>query len=158
MEIGNWNEVECTKCRSSLKGDTIFCCEICPFYMCFECCGRLPSDDCLRNPAGKAQQTRVKARHLFPPIGQETARARLTPAALAAAPVGAQKTMIAERLLPAVAQIEGSSAMRVTDMLLELDNSVLLQLLEDRDQLVEMIGDRKRYAIARTLASWTTFE
>ena len=150
--------IECTKCRSNMRDETIFCCEICPFYLCFECCSRLPSDDRLRNPAGKAQQTRIKARHLLPPIWQGVARSRLTPAALAAAPVGAQKPMIAEHLLPAVARIDGTDAAHMTSMLLELDNSELLQLLEDGDLLAERIAERRRYAIAQTLASWASFE
>merc|ERR1740130_1315288 len=55
--------------------------------------------------------------------------------ALAAAPPAVQKQMIGEKLYPAIARIQPELAGKVTGMMLEMDNSELLMLLESEQQL-----------------------
>lgn len=59
----------------------------------------------------------------------------LTPATLAAADEPMQKNMIGERLYPLIAQSQPDLAGKITGMLLEMDNSELLHLLESPDAL-----------------------
>merc|ERR1719329_1354872 len=55
--------------------------------------------------------------------------------ALAAAPPAVQKQMIGEKLYPAIAKIQPEMAGKVTGMMLEMDSSELLMLLESEEQL-----------------------
>merc|ERR1719345_250078 len=55
--------------------------------------------------------------------------------ALAAAPPAVQKQMIGEKLYPAIAKYNNTMAGKVTGMMLEMDNSELLMLLESEAQL-----------------------
>merc|ERR1719162_2820614 len=68
----------------------------------------------------------------------------LTAAALAAAPAGVQKQMLGEKLFPAVSRYQPELAGKITGMMLEMDNSELLMLLESDQQLkskvVEAMG------------------
>jgi len=66
---------------------------------------------------------------------QYDAQAPLTAAALAAAPMGVQKQMIGEKLFPLIARISPELAGKITGMMLEMDNSELLILLESEQQL-----------------------
>merc|ERR1719164_180067 len=59
----------------------------------------------------------------------------LTAAALAAAPPAVQKQMIGEKLYPAIARIQPELSGKITGMMLEIDNSELLMLLESDTQL-----------------------
>merc|ERR1719503_168539 len=54
---------------------------------------------------------------------------------LAAANPQVQKQMIGEKLYPLIAKIEPQMAGKVTGMMLEMDNSELLMLLESEQQL-----------------------
>eukprot|EP00615_Pteridomonas_danica_P006266 CAMPEP_0114356456 /NCGR_PEP_ID=MMETSP0101-20121206/20984_1 /TAXON_ID=38822 ORGANISM="Pteridomonas danica, Strain PT" /NCGR_SAMPLE_ID=MMETSP0101 /ASSEMBLY_ACC=CAM_ASM_000211 /LENGTH=694 /DNA_ID=CAMNT_0001498915 /DNA_START=30 /DNA_END=2114 /DNA_ORIENTATION=+ len=65
----------------------------------------------------------------------------LTPAALAAADEPMQKNMIGERLYPLIATSEPELAGKITGMLLEMDNSELLNLLESPDALEAKITE-----------------
>ena len=60
---------------------------------------------------------------------------QLTTAMLAAAPPEQQKQMLGERLFPLVQQLQPVLAGKITGMLLEMDNSELLLLLESSDAL-----------------------
>merc|ERR1712151_377780 len=70
--------------------------------------------------------------------------APLNAAALAAAPPSAQKQMIGERLFPAIARTQPELAGKITGMMLEMDNSELLILLESEQQLKLKIDEAMR--------------
>merc|ERR1712151_796225 len=72
------------------------------------------------------------------------ARGPLNAAALAAAPPAAQKQMIGERLFPAIARTQPELAGKITGMMLEMDNSELLILLESEQQLKLKIDEALR--------------
>merc|ERR1740130_1678728 len=59
----------------------------------------------------------------------------LNASALAAAPPAVQKQMIGEKLYPAIARHNQAMAGKITGMMLEMDNSELLMLLESDGQL-----------------------
>lgn len=75
-----------------------------------------------------AQQVGEPAVHIQ---GQEP----LTASMLAAAPPQEQKQMIGERLYPLIHAMHASLAGKITGMLLEIDNSELLLLLESPESL-----------------------
>uniref|UniRef100_A0A8B9ZFU1 PABC domain-containing protein n=1 Tax=Anas platyrhynchos TaxID=8839 RepID=A0A8B9ZFU1_ANAPL len=64
----------------------------------------------------------------------------LTASMLAAAPPQEQKQMIGERLYPLIHAMHASLAGKITGMLLEIDNSELLLLLESPDSLHAKVG------------------
>jgi hypothetical protein len=59
----------------------------------------------------------------------------LTPAALANANPQEQKQMLGERLFPLIQQMQPDLAGKITGMLLEIDNTELLHMLESRESL-----------------------
>jgi len=65
----------------------------------------------------------------------------LTAAALASATPEIQKNMIGERLYPLIHNSEPELAGKITGMLLEMDNSELLHLLESPDALGSKISE-----------------
>merc|ERR1719265_3069655 len=71
-----------------------------------------------------------------PPQGQA-----LNAAALAAAPPAVQKQMIGEKLYPAIAKFRPAEAGKITGMMLEMDNSELLMLLESDAQLIVKVDE-----------------
>merc|ERR1719198_2313119 len=60
---------------------------------------------------------------------------------LANAPPAVQKQMIGEKLYPAIAKIAPDMARKVTGMMLEMDNSELLMLLESEQQLRSKVNE-----------------
>jgi len=87
------------------------------------------------NPAMQGQQ---RPPQQMPPQGAAApggAAQPLTGSALAAAPPGMQKQMLGEKLFPLVAKYQPELAGKVTGMMLEMDNSELLMLLESEQQL-----------------------
>jgi polyadenylate-binding protein len=68
----------------------------------------------------------------------------LTAAALAAAPPAMQKQMLGEKLFPAIARIQPELAGKITGMMLEMDNSELLILLESEQQLRYKVDEALR--------------
>jgi len=77
----------------------------------------------------------------------------LTASALAAATNAEQKQMLGERLFPLIQQTHAEQAGKITGMLLEMDNSELLHLLEDVNALnaktreaVKVLEDHSRQA------------
>ena len=75
------------------------------------------------------------------PMMQPGAPAPLTPATLAAADEHMQKNMIGERLYPLIAVSQPELAGKITGMLLEMDNSELLHLLESPEALEAKIHE-----------------
>merc|ERR1719291_239713 len=68
----------------------------------------------------------------------------LTAAALAAAPPGVQKQMLGEKLFPAISKYQPELAGKITGMMLEMDNSELLILLESEQQLKTKVDEAMR--------------
>ncbi|CAK9064490.1 unnamed protein product [Durusdinium trenchii] len=69
---------------------------------------------------------------------------QLTAAALAAAPPPVQKQMIGERLFPAISKHQPELAGKITGMMLEMDNSELLILLDSEHQLKAKVDEAMR--------------
>merc|ERR1719401_435752 len=65
----------------------------------------------------------------------------LNASTLAAAPPSVQKQMIGEKLYPAIAKFQPEVAGKVTGMMLEMDNSELLMLLESEQQLKSKVEE-----------------
>merc|ERR1719436_2039301 len=70
--------------------------------------------------------------------------APLNAAALAAAPPNVQKQMIGEKLFPAIAKYQPELAGKITGMMLEMDNSELLILLESEQQMKAKVDEAMR--------------
>jgi len=68
----------------------------------------------------------------------------LTAAQLAAAPAAVQKQMLGEKLYPAIARMQPELAGKITGMMLEMDNSELLMLLESPPQMKEKVDEALR--------------
>lgn len=88
-------------------------------------------------PASMSQQQGPPANVVQPPAPHEA----LTAAALASATPEMQKNMIGERLYPLIHQSEPELAGKITGMLLEMDNSELLHLLESPEALGAKISE-----------------
>merc|ERR1719382_1857770 len=72
------------------------------------------------------------------------AGAPLSASALAAAPPSVQKQMIGEKLFPMIAKYQPEIAGKITGMMLEMDNSELLILLESEGQLKNKVEEALR--------------
>merc|ERR1719235_1981735 len=70
--------------------------------------------------------------------------APLTAAALAAAPAAMQKQMLGSKLYPAICKYQPELAGKITGMMLEMDNSELLILLESETQLKNKVSEALR--------------
>merc|ERR1719510_359892 len=68
----------------------------------------------------------------------------LTATQLAAVPPGVQKQMLGERLYPAIAKYQPELAGKITGMMLEMDNSELLVLLESEGNLRGKVDEAMR--------------
>merc|ERR1719217_151943 len=75
------------------------------------------------------------ARPAAPQQQQQPPQQQFNASTLAAAPPQVQKQMIGEKLYPLIAKIEPQMAGKVTGMMLEMDNSELLMLIESEQQL-----------------------
>uniref|UniRef100_A0A3B3YNI7 Polyadenylate-binding protein n=1 Tax=Poecilia mexicana TaxID=48701 RepID=A0A3B3YNI7_9TELE len=87
-----------------------------------------------QSAAGKAAVVSVPAVHVQ---GQEP----LTASMLAAAPPQEQKQMLGERLFPLIQNMHPSLAGKITGMLLEIDNSELLHMLESPESLRSKVDE-----------------
>merc|ERR1719335_758640 len=70
--------------------------------------------------------------------------APLSASALAAAPPAMQKQMLGSKLYPAVARYQPELAGKITGMMLEMDNSELLMLLESEVQMKSKVDEALR--------------
>merc|ERR1719359_1892693 len=68
----------------------------------------------------------------------------LTAASLANAPPGMQKQMLGEKIFPLIARLQPEMAGKITGMMLEMDNSELLILLESPEQLKMKVDEALR--------------
>mmetsp|Transcript_98067 Transcript_98067/g.192563 ORF Transcript_98067/g.192563 Transcript_98067/m.192563 type:complete len:108 (+) Transcript_98067:1-324(+) len=76
-----------------------------------------------------------------PAAGGPSAAGGLTAAALAAAPPNVQKQMLGEKLFPAISKHQPELAGKITGMMLEMDNSELLILLESDQALKAKVDE-----------------
>jgi len=91
---------------------------------------------------GQPGQPGTAAPQPAPPAAQAApVQGPLTLSALANADPSQQKNMIGERLYPLIAESEPELAGKITGMLLEMDNSELLHLLESPDALQSKINE-----------------
>merc|ERR1712228_633876 len=70
--------------------------------------------------------------------------AALNASTLAAAPPAVQKQMLGEKLFPAISRYQPELAGKITGMMLEMDNSELLMLLESDQQLKGKVDEALR--------------
>jgi polyadenylate-binding protein len=86
-----------------------------------------------------------------PPMSQPAASpdAPISAAALAAAPPQVQKQMLGTKLYPKIAKYQPDLAGKITGMMLEMDNSELLILLESDAQLKQKIDEAMRVLQAK---------
>eukprot|EP00591_Stephanopyxis_turris_P010257 CAMPEP_0195517322 /NCGR_PEP_ID=MMETSP0794_2-20130614/10350_1 /TAXON_ID=515487 /ORGANISM="Stephanopyxis turris, Strain CCMP 815" /LENGTH=794 /DNA_ID=CAMNT_0040646105 /DNA_START=128 /DNA_END=2512 /DNA_ORIENTATION=+ len=89
-----------------------------------------------RNAAPPAAPAQPAAAQVSPPVNES-----LTASALASASPEMQKNMIGERLYPLIHASQPDLAGKITGMLLEMDNSELLHLLESPDALKAKITE-----------------
>ena len=68
----------------------------------------------------------------------------LSAAALNAAPPSVQKQMIGEKLYPAIMKYQPELAGKITGMMLEMDNTELLTLLDSEQQLKNKVDEALR--------------
>lgn len=68
----------------------------------------------------------------------------LTQQALANAPPGMQKQMLGEKLYPAVSRLQPDQAGKITGMMLEMDNTEVLMMLESEQQLRQKVDEAVR--------------
>merc|ERR1719331_1241362 len=68
----------------------------------------------------------------------------MTASNLANAPPGMQKQMLGEKIFPLIARMQPEMAGKITGMMLEMDNSELLILLESPEQLKMKVDEALR--------------
>ncbi|XP_071109053.1 polyadenylate-binding protein 1A-like [Haliotis cracherodii] len=93
----------------------------------------------MRNPPAAVPQSQVKQQPQQSVVitGQEP----LTASMLAAAPPQEQKQMLGERLFPLIQRMYPELAGKITGMLLEIDNSELLHMLESNESLKAKVDE-----------------
>lgn len=69
---------------------------------------------------------------------------QLTAQALASAPPGMQKQMLGEKLYPAVSRLQPELAGKITGMMLEMENTEVLMMLESEVQLRQKVDEAVR--------------
>merc|ERR1719313_3123711 len=78
------------------------------------------------------------------PAGKGGNNQQLSAQMLANAPPGMQKQMLGEKLYPAVSRLQPELAGKITGMMLEMDNSELLMMLESEQQLRQKVDEALR--------------
>lgn len=89
----------------------------------------------VRNVQQMATSTPVPVQQMMEPAVLIQGQEPLTASMLAAAPPQEQKQMLGERLYPLIHAIHSALAGKITGMLLEIDNSELLHMLESPESL-----------------------
>ena len=90
-------------------------------------------------PAGRGRGMGSRGTKAPPPPAQQ--EGGLTAAALASAPPEQQKQLLGEALFPQIAALQPDLAGKITGMLLEMDNSELLLLIESPDSLEAKVDE-----------------
>merc|ERR1719169_3636 len=92
------------------------------------------------------QQARMQQQQMQnrPQAAAPDPNAPLSAAALAAAPPAMQKQMLGSKLYPQIAKYQPELAGKITGMMLEMDNSELLMLLESEIQLKNKVDEAMR--------------
>merc|ERR1719329_1902410 len=103
--------------------------------------GMMPGMPGMMRPPMPMQGAPQGARPSMPQQGAPAGGAPLNAAALAAAPPAVQKQMIGEKLFPQIAKINPDMAGKITGMMLEMDNSELIMLLESEQQLRSKVNE-----------------
>merc|ERR1719375_1442824 len=88
----------------------------------------------------------------MPGMGQpapQMASGAPNPSSLANAPPGMQKLMLGEKIFPMISRIHPEMAGKITGMMLEMDNSELLMLIESPDQLKAKVDEALRVISAK---------
>merc|ERR550537_509910 len=76
--------------------------------------------------------------------GAQPAPQGMNTSSLANAPPGMQKQMLGEKIFPMISRIHPELAGKITGMMLEMDNSELLMLIESPDQLKGKVDEALR--------------
>ena len=71
---------------------------------------------------------------------------------MANAPPGMQKQMLGEKIFPMISRIHPEMAGKITGMMLEMDNSELLMLVESPDQLKAKVDEALRVSTEKEAA------
>merc|ERR1719159_1605377 len=87
-----------------------------------------------QRPPAPPQAQQPRPQSMPPPSNQLTA----------AAPQQVQKQMLGEKLFPMVSKIQPELAGKITGMMLEMDNSELLMLLESEAQMKTKVEEALR--------------
>ena len=95
------------------------------------------------------QQQRPMGAQMQPgPMGMMPG-AQSNTSSLASAPPGMQKQMLGEKIFPLISRIHPEMAGKITGMMLEMDNSELLMLLDSPDQLKAKVDEAMRVLSSR---------
>merc|ERR550514_1307263 len=78
------------------------------------------------------------------PMGGMPQMSQSAASTLANAPPGMQKQMLGEKIFPMISRIHPEMAGKITGMMLEMDNSELLMLVESPDQLKAKVDEALR--------------
>uniref|UniRef100_A0A8C4NCT5 Polyadenylate-binding protein n=1 Tax=Eptatretus burgeri TaxID=7764 RepID=A0A8C4NCT5_EPTBU len=94
----------------------------------------------VRNPQAPSVQAQASLQQAPQPAVHIQGQEPLTASMLAAAPPNEQKQMLGERLFPLIHNMYPTLAGKITGMLLEIDNSELLHMLESPESLRAKVG------------------
>merc|ERR550537_684846 len=83
------------------------------------------------------------------PMGGMPQMSQSAASTLANAPPGMQKQMLGEKIFPMISRIHPEMAGKITGMMLEMDNSELLMLVESPDQLKSKVDEALRVLESR---------
>jgi polyadenylate-binding protein len=98
-------------------------------------------------PMMRPQMPMGQPGQMRPPAQQQPMpgpNAPLTAASLAAAPPGVQKQMLGEKVFPLISKYQPELAGKITGMMLEMDNSELLILLESEQAMKNKVDEAMR--------------
>merc|ERR1719473_1618800 len=103
--------------------------------------GGMPQQRPMGGVPGMGQRPMV-----MPGMGQQAPQnsGAPNPSSLANAPPGMQKQMLGEKIFPMISRIHPEMAGKITGMMLEMDNSELLMLIESPDQLKAKVDEAMR--------------